>query len=200
VMRKLARVASFIVTVSELCGKHNLNEEDLPAGLLAILVSLQGELDGIERVLKKCSRKRGFKGLLLRKDLLTKIKQCDGELSNVLQAFQAGLALETRFASIAEKREVTVDSSTVEATSTVPQGPDGAQTMFGIKGALDVLWSGMPTTVNAEEAIVCRDNFVSPWDQFADIKPSMKGLPSRTTALHRVFFFGHHTHNPGLCY
>jgi hypothetical protein len=39
-------------------------------------------------VLKKCSRRKGIKGFILRKDLLTKIKQCDVELSNVLQAFQ----------------------------------------------------------------------------------------------------------------
>jgi hypothetical protein len=39
-------------------------------------------------VLKKCSKRKGIKGLLQRKDLLTKIKQCDVELSNVLQAFQ----------------------------------------------------------------------------------------------------------------
>ncbi len=39
-------------------------------------------------MLKECSENKGIKGLLLRKDLLTKIKQCDGELSNVLQAFQ----------------------------------------------------------------------------------------------------------------
>ena len=39
-------------------------------------------------MLKKCSKRMGIKGFLLRKDLLTKIKQCDVELSNVLQAFQ----------------------------------------------------------------------------------------------------------------
>ena len=38
-------------------------------------------------MLKKCSKRKGIKGFLLRKDLLTKIKQCDVELSNVLQAF-----------------------------------------------------------------------------------------------------------------
>ena len=41
-------------------------------------------------MLKKCSKRKGIKGLLLRKDLLTKIRQCDVELSNVLQAFQVG--------------------------------------------------------------------------------------------------------------
>ena len=46
------------------------------------------ELDRIERVLKKCSKRKGIKGFLLRKDLFAKIKQCDLEISNVLQAFQ----------------------------------------------------------------------------------------------------------------
>jgi hypothetical protein len=38
--------------------------------------------------MKKCSKRKGIKGFFLRKNLLTKIKQCDVELSNVLQAFQ----------------------------------------------------------------------------------------------------------------
>ena len=42
VMRKLTRVASVIVNVGDMCGKHNLDEEDLPAGLLAILRSFKG--------------------------------------------------------------------------------------------------------------------------------------------------------------
>jgi hypothetical protein len=41
VMRKLERVASIIVNVGEICGKYNLKEEDLPAGLLDILRSLR---------------------------------------------------------------------------------------------------------------------------------------------------------------
>ncbi|KAH9051106.1 hypothetical protein EDB83DRAFT_1321919 [Lactarius deliciosus] len=85
VIRKLARVASIVVNV---CGKYDMDKEDLPAGLIDILGFLQRELNGIERVLKRCSEKKGIiKRLLLRKDLLTKIKQCDGELSNVLQTF-----------------------------------------------------------------------------------------------------------------
>jgi len=122
VMRKLARVASIVVNVY---GKHNLNEGDLPAGLLDILRSLQRELDGIKHVLEKCSKKKGFKRLLLRKDLLTKIKQYDGELSNVLQSFQAELALESRFASIAERREVAADSGPVEAISRTSKTKSG---------------------------------------------------------------------------
>ncbi|KAH9036408.1 hypothetical protein EDB84DRAFT_1482835, partial [Lactarius hengduanensis] len=41
VMHKLARIARIIVIVGELCEHHNLNEEDLPAGLRTILDSLQ---------------------------------------------------------------------------------------------------------------------------------------------------------------
>ena len=40
-MYKLARIARIIVSVGELCETHNLREEDLPAGLRAILGSLQ---------------------------------------------------------------------------------------------------------------------------------------------------------------
>ena len=40
-MHKLARIASIIVNVGNLCENHNLGEEDLPAGLRAILDSLQ---------------------------------------------------------------------------------------------------------------------------------------------------------------
>jgi hypothetical protein len=40
-MHKLARVASIIVNVTEMCGKYDLNEEDLPTSLLAILHALQ---------------------------------------------------------------------------------------------------------------------------------------------------------------
>ena len=40
-IRKLARIASIIINVGEMCGKYNLNEGDIPASLLAILGSLQ---------------------------------------------------------------------------------------------------------------------------------------------------------------
>ncbi|KAH9040474.1 hypothetical protein EDB85DRAFT_140604 [Lactarius pseudohatsudake] len=115
VVHKLARVARIVVNVGMLCEKHNLSEGDLPVSLWAILDSLQRELDRIEQVLKKCSKRKGIKGVLLRKDLLTKIKQCDVELSSVLQAFQAELSLDTRVALIAIRREVAPDSGANEA-------------------------------------------------------------------------------------
>jgi len=115
------RIARIIVNVGKLCENNNLSEEDLPASLRAILSSLQRELDRIERVLKKCSRRKGIKGILLRKNLLTKIKQCDVELSTVLQAFQAELSLETRVALIVMRREAPSDSGLIEAIPTVDE-------------------------------------------------------------------------------
>ncbi|KAH9040464.1 hypothetical protein EDB85DRAFT_140006 [Lactarius pseudohatsudake] len=131
VMYKLARIARIIVNV---CEKYNLSEEELPATLRDILGSLRRtrELDRIERVLKKCSKRKGLKGILLRKDLLTKIKQCDVELSNVLQAFQAELGLDIRFALI-------------------PQKSNAAQIFWGIKSTLGALWRAR---LNDEEPIL----------------------------------------------
>ncbi|KAH9004750.1 hypothetical protein EDB86DRAFT_1984457 [Lactarius hatsudake] len=104
VMSNLARIAKIIVNV---CEKYNLSEEELPATLRDILGSLQRELDRIGRVLEKCSKRKGLKGILLRKDLLTRIKQCDVELSNVLQAFQAEVGLDIRnFVSSSEITDI----------------------------------------------------------------------------------------------
>ncbi|KAH9010557.1 hypothetical protein EDB84DRAFT_1099414 [Lactarius hengduanensis] len=112
VMGKLARIAGIIVNV---CEKYNLSEEELPNTLRDILSFLQREMDRIGRVLKKCSKRKGIKGFILRKDLLMNVRQCDVELSNVLQAFQAELGLDIRFALIVQRREVTTDSSPIDA-------------------------------------------------------------------------------------
>ncbi|KAI0297819.1 hypothetical protein B0F90DRAFT_1669281 [Multifurca ochricompacta] len=105
VMRRLTRVAGLLINVGQSCQTHELEEGDLPVGLRAILQSLQSELDGIERVLWECTKARGVRGFLLRKDLLGNIKRYDAELLNVLQAFQAELSLDIRFAQIVERRE-----------------------------------------------------------------------------------------------
>jgi len=120
VMYKLARIAGIVVN---LCEKYKLSEEDLPASLRAILDSLQRtrELDRIEGVLRECSKRKGIKGFLLRKNLLTKIKQCDVELSNVLQAFQAELLLDVRVALIVVRPDA---AGPIEAIS--PEEPNGA--------------------------------------------------------------------------
>ncbi|KAH9169920.1 hypothetical protein EDB89DRAFT_1382302 [Lactarius sanguifluus] len=151
VMHKLARIARIIVDVGELCENHSLSEEDLPAGLRAILDSLQRELDKIERVLKECSKRKGIKGILLRKDLSTKIKQCDVEISNVLQAFHAKLLLDVRVALIAMRPEAASDPNTIEAIPTIPQEPSSAQTSLGTKGVLGTLWR---ITLNAKEPMI----------------------------------------------
>ncbi|KAI9451691.1 hypothetical protein BJY52DRAFT_92123 [Lactarius psammicola] len=168
VMHKLARIAKIIVNVGKLCENHSLSEEDLPASLLAILDSLQRELDRIERVLKKCSKRKGIKGILLRKDLLKKIKQCDVELSNVLQAFHAELSLDTRVALIAMRREAAPDSG-IEAIPTIPH----------TKGALDALWR---ITLNAKELIIRPRQAILGPDLLLNITRSRK-------ALHPILFF-----------
>ncbi|KAH9172415.1 hypothetical protein EDB89DRAFT_2069707 [Lactarius sanguifluus] len=94
VMGKLARAANLnIIATAPRYERYNLGEE----ANCSARYSGTRELDRIERVLKE------FKGLLLRKDLLMMIKQCDVELSksNVLQAFQAELSLNTRVAFLA---------------------------------------------------------------------------------------------------
>ncbi|KAN0135413.1 hypothetical protein V8E53_006692 [Lactarius tabidus] len=136
VMHKLARIAKIVV---DLCDKYDLSEEDLPTSLRSILDSLQRELDRIEQVLKKCSKRKGIKGFFLRKDLLTRIKQCDVELSNVLQAFQAELLLDVRVAMIIVKTEASSDS-----------GPIFAQIFLQTKGALGTFWR---ITSNAKDLI-----------------------------------------------
>ena len=64
-------------------------------------------------MLKKCSKRKGIKGFLLRKDLLTKIKQCDAELSNVLQAFHVSalflLVVSPNTLNISLKAELLLD-------------------------------------------------------------------------------------------
>lgn len=79
------------------------------------------ELDGIKSALKQSKEIGSFKQVLLRKDLLLKVKQYDGMLSNVLQRFQVchrftvlvtvltrrlqvTLALDARFAQIADQK------------------------------------------------------------------------------------------------
>ncbi|KAF8258179.1 P-loop containing nucleoside triphosphate hydrolase protein, partial [Lactarius quietus] len=137
VMQKVARIANIVVNIGNSCEKYNLSERDLPDGLRTILGSLQRELDGVDQVLKKCAKAKGVKGFLLRKDLVTKIKQCDGELSNVLEAVLLELSLDNRFAQIAEAREATGASNTAEEFPTIPREPNAPQIFFGREAELD---------------------------------------------------------------
>ncbi|KAI0297835.1 hypothetical protein B0F90DRAFT_1736888 [Multifurca ochricompacta] len=132
VMQKLASVASVVVDVGESCQTHNLKEEDLPTGLRTILRSLRNDLQGIEDALKESSSIGGMRKFLLRADILRKIKQYDGKLSNVLQTFQAKLVLDSRFAQIVQDRKnnITNTGATQMATS-VPLAPLAPQIFFG---------------------------------------------------------------------
>ncbi|KAF8269811.1 hypothetical protein EI94DRAFT_896519 [Lactarius quietus] len=184
VMHKLARIAKIIVN---LCEKYNLSEEDLPASLRGILVSLQRtrELDRIGRVLKKCSKRKGFKGFLLWKDLLTKIKQCDVELSNVLQAFHAELSLDTRITLIEMRREAASHSGPIEAIPTIPGEPYGTQTILGTKDLLDAFWH---ITTNAKELIVRPSPRQAIMKAILGLDLLPKSARSRTT-LHSITFY-----------
>ncbi|KAI0295624.1 hypothetical protein B0F90DRAFT_1141961 [Multifurca ochricompacta] len=133
VMRKLIRIAGLVINVGESCRTHKLNEDDLPAGLHAIFKSLQSELDGIKHVLGECAKARGARSLLLRKDLLGKIKKYDARLANVLEVFQAELLVDIRFAQIADRRDVHRAVPTEISTSIVQSAlaPPPPQIFFG---------------------------------------------------------------------
>ncbi|KAI0291242.1 hypothetical protein B0F90DRAFT_1928941 [Multifurca ochricompacta] len=134
VMRKLGRVAGLVVNVGESCQKYNLEENDLPPGLRSILQSLQNELGGIESLLKQSAEMGHIRKALLRKDLLRKVKQYDGELSNVLQTFQAELALDARFEQIAERRKgipAGPSGHQISSRRSIPQEPRSPQIFFG---------------------------------------------------------------------
>jgi hypothetical protein len=75
-----------------------------------------------------------------------------------------------------------ISRADVALSRTIPQGQNSGQTLFGVRGASDALWSGMRTALNGGEMIVGHDNF-----EFEDIN-HRKGLPWRTAALHRFFF------------
>jgi hypothetical protein len=85
--------------------------------------SYLSELDGIKEALKENNEVAGVKKLFLRKDLLRKVKQYDGKLSDVLLTFQvrclfsagaflltyrlkARLSMDARFAQLADGRKV----------------------------------------------------------------------------------------------
>ena len=49
---------------------------------------MRSELGGIEDALKQCSETNAIKRVLLRGDLLQRVRKYDSELSNVLQSYQ----------------------------------------------------------------------------------------------------------------
>ncbi|KAI0296720.1 hypothetical protein B0F90DRAFT_1918978 [Multifurca ochricompacta] len=132
VMRKLGRVASLVVNVGESCQKYNLEEKDLPPGLRSILRSIQSELRGIESALRRNTEVGRVEKVLLRKDLLRKVKQYDGELSNILQTFQAELVLDVRFALVEARQVLHAGPSGVpDIITSKPQEPSAPAIFFG---------------------------------------------------------------------
>jgi hypothetical protein len=103
-MEKLASIASIVINVGEVCQAHHLVEEDLPDSLRVILRSLHkyvrpvllrfrcltltSDLDGIEGALKQCAETNAIERLLLRADMLQRVRKYDAKLSNVLPTFQ----------------------------------------------------------------------------------------------------------------
>lgn len=105
VMVKLEQIAGLVDNIGTLCGKYNLEEKDLPPGLREIFQSLKMELCGINTVLKQSKEIGSIKQMLLHKDLLRKVRQYDSTLSSVIQMFQVTLALDTRFAQLANQKK-----------------------------------------------------------------------------------------------
>ncbi|KAF8268850.1 P-loop containing nucleoside triphosphate hydrolase protein [Lactarius quietus] len=132
VMEKLADIASIVIGVGESCQTHGLVEEDLPDGVRKILRSLHRDLGGIEGALKQGAETNAIKRVLLRADMLQRVRKYDAKLSNILQSFQAKLLLDARLAQIVEKRKVQTVTQP-EAITSPPfwQGPTAPQIFFG---------------------------------------------------------------------
>ena len=103
-MEKLTSIASIVIDVGEACQTRGLVEKDLPDSLRAILKSLlryvrptllrphslmsnKSDLDGIESAMKLCAETSTIKRVLLRADMLQKVRKYDAKLSNILQTF-----------------------------------------------------------------------------------------------------------------
>ncbi|KAI0289658.1 hypothetical protein BC826DRAFT_598505 [Russula brevipes] len=148
VMEKVEKVAGLVTYIGASCERYELEEKDLPPGLGAIFECLETELDGIGRALAQNRQVGGIKKIILRKELLRKVKQYDGRLSTVLQTFQAALAVDLRFAQLAEGPKVyalvlnddneltsSIRRRSIVRSSPVPQGlklhgPDRSFTCF----------------------------------------------------------------------
>jgi len=102
VMEKVEKVAGLVTYIGASCEKYKLEEKDLPPGLRTIFGCLEIELDGIGHALAQNRQVGRIKKIILRNELLRKVKQHDGRLSTVLQTFQAALAVDSRFAQLAE--------------------------------------------------------------------------------------------------
>ncbi|KAF8258238.1 hypothetical protein EI94DRAFT_1755225 [Lactarius quietus] len=92
VARKLVDVASLVISVGNAC--ERLGDEDL-AHLQADLEHLKNNLEGMGEVLKKCADTPAIKRVLLRDDVLLKVKRCVCMLSFALKLFQTKVVLRT---------------------------------------------------------------------------------------------------------
>ena len=103
-MEKLTGIASIVIDVGEACRTRGLVEKDLPDSLRAIMKSLlryvrptllrphslmsnTSDLGGIEGAMKLCAETSMIKRVLLRADMLQKVRKYDAKLSNILQTF-----------------------------------------------------------------------------------------------------------------
>jgi len=107
VMGRLESIARPVNNVGVACKRYNLEEKDLPDGLRDIFQSLEMELGGIKAAFDESREVGSIRKMLLRKDLLSKVKRYDGKLLNVLLTFQAALTVDVRFAQLAEGPIVT---------------------------------------------------------------------------------------------
>ncbi|KAI0247890.1 hypothetical protein BJV78DRAFT_1363890 [Lactifluus subvellereus] len=126
-MDKLDSVSSIVVDVGESCRTHGLRKENFPKGLRAILETLRSDLREIKNTLRECIKIRGIRRILLRTDMLRKIKQYDSKLSHILQTFQTRLALDSRFALIIQDRKTPTvakptDAGRIEMMAKPPRG------------------------------------------------------------------------------
>ncbi|KAF8257749.1 P-loop containing nucleoside triphosphate hydrolase protein [Lactarius quietus] len=112
VMQKLAKVGSILIDVGEWYQTNDMSEDDLPSDLRNVLKSLQTDLDGIQGVMEECAKVKGIRKILLRTDILGKVKKYDANLTDALQVFQARVALGNRLAQIIQERNAKSVSQT----------------------------------------------------------------------------------------
>ncbi|KAI0297118.1 P-loop containing nucleoside triphosphate hydrolase protein [Russula brevipes] len=136
VMGRLESIARLVNNVGVACKRYNLEEKDLPDGLRDIFQSLETELGGIKAAFDESREVGSIRKMLLRKDLLSKVKRYDGKLLNVLLTFQAALTVDVRFAQLAEGPIVTHGAqigptSLSDIVVSMPQEPCAPQIFFG---------------------------------------------------------------------
>ncbi|KAH9024868.1 hypothetical protein EDB85DRAFT_1985586 [Lactarius pseudohatsudake] len=110
VMQKLAKVGNIVVDIGEWYQANDMSEDDLPSNLRNALKSLRTDLDGIQDVLEECAKVKGFRRVLLRSDILTKVKQYDAKLTHAFQVFHTRVTLGNRLAQIVQEKRLNSES------------------------------------------------------------------------------------------